>query len=163
VVSAGAGTSTGTRRISGRSFLGSNLLVYNDDHGSPAKREAALELVERCRRSGTGVLSVQVLQEYFAIATRKLSVDPAIAKRKVELFAQFPVVATQPEDVLAAIDLQTLHRPAFWDALIVRAALKARCDRLLTEDMQGGRRISGLEIVNPLRLAPPRSRASRKS
>lgn len=107
------------------------------------------------------MLSVQVLQEYFTIATRKLRVEALMARRKVELFAQFPTVVAETEDVLAAIDLQRLHQLSFWDALIVQAASKARCSRLYTEDMQHGRRFGGLEIVNPFREAPrltPRAR-----
>jgi predicted nucleic acid-binding protein len=135
----------------GRSFLDSNLLLYTDDKRDTRKRETALTVIERCRRSRTGVLSVQVLQEYFTIATRKLGVEPLVARRKVELFAQFPTVVTESEDVLAAIDLHRLHQVSFWDALIVRAALKGRCVRLYTGDLQDGRRFDGLEIVNPFR------------
>ncbi len=135
----------------GRSFLDSKLLLYTDERSNARKRGAALDLTEGCRRSRNGVLSVQVLQEYFSIATRKLGVEPAVARRKVELFAQFPTVTTESEDVLSAIDLHRLHQLSFWDALILRAALRARCTRLYTEDFQHGQRFDGLEVVNPFR------------
>jgi predicted nucleic acid-binding protein len=108
-----------------------------------------LDLIQGCRASHSAVLSVQVLQEYFVITTRKLGVDAALARRKVELFAQLHVVATVPDDVLGAIDLHRLHRISFWDALIVRSALNAGCARLYSEDIQEGRRFEGLEVVNP--------------
>jgi len=133
----------------GRSFLDSNVLIYTDDASAPAKQATALDLIEGCHASHSAVLSVQVLQEYFVITTRKLGVDAALARRKVELFAQLHVVATVPEDVLAAIDLHRLHRISFWDALIVRSAINAGCARLYSEDLQEGRRFEGLEVVNP--------------
>jgi len=137
--------------MAGRSFLDSNVLIYTDDASSPAKQRAALELIARCRRRRDGVVSLQVLEEYFAISTRKLGVDAAIARRKVELFSQLALVATRLEDVLAAIDLHRLHQFSFWDALVIRSALQAGCSRLYSEDLQHGRRIDGVEIVNPFR------------
>lgn len=139
--------------MAGRSFLDSNLLVYTDDAGHPGKQELAIELIARCRRDQDGVVSIQVLQEYFVATTRKLGVDPALARRKVELFGQLPLVSTQLVDVIGAVDLHRLHGLRFWDALIIRSAQQAGCSRLLSEDMQHGRRIDGLEIVDPFRSA----------
>jgi predicted nucleic acid-binding protein len=135
--------------MSGRSFLDTNVLIYTDDHDAPEKQRRAIEVYERVRRSRTGVISTQVLQEYFVAATRKLGVDAAVARRKVELFARLDVVQIDLGAILAAIDFQRLHRVSFWDALIVQAALAGGCATLLSEDMQHGRRIDGLEIVNP--------------
>jgi len=135
--------------MNGRSFLDSNILVYTDDHGNSAKQRAALDLIERCKERDLGVVSIQVLQEYFTITTRKLGVDCAIARRKVELFAQLHLVATGLDDILAAIDLHRLHEFSFWDALIVRSALRSGCRILYSEDFQHGRRVDGLQILNP--------------
>jgi len=137
--------------MSARSFLDSNVLIYTDDAGAKAKQAVALTLVEQCQARRTGVLSTQVLQEYFVITTRKLGVDVLLARQKVELFSRLTLVATGVDDVLAAIDLHRLHGISFWDALIVRSALTAGCTRLYSEDLQNGRRIDGLEIVNPFR------------
>lgn len=137
--------------MSERSFLDSSVLIYTDDSASPAKQRTALDLVARCRRQRSGVVSLQVLEEYFSIITRKLGVDAAIARRKVELFSQLSMVATRLDDVLAAIDLHRLHRLSFWDALVIRSAWQAGCSRLYSEDLQHGRRIDGVEIINPFR------------
>ena len=134
-----------------RSFLDSNVLIYTDDGSSPAKQAAALDLVARCRRRREGVVSLQVLQEYFVVSTRKLGVDAAVARRKVELFSQLSLVATDVDDLLGAIDLHRLHQFSFWDALVIRSALQAGCSRLYSEDLQHGRRIDGVEIVNPFK------------
>jgi predicted nucleic acid-binding protein len=135
--------------MSVRSFFDTNILVYADDRSAPAKQKRAVNLVAEHRRAGTGVLSLQLLQEYFVTVTRKLSVDAAIARRKVELLAEFDVATPEVGDVLAAIDLHRLHGFSFWDALILRAAKQAGCRVLLSEDMQSAREIDGIAIVNP--------------
>jgi predicted nucleic acid-binding protein len=135
--------------MSARSFFDTNVLVYADDKAAPAKQRRALELVAEHRRAGTGVLSLQVLQEYFVTVTRKLLVDARIARRKAELLAEFDVAAPELADILAAIDLHRLHGLSFWDALVVRSAKQAGCRVLLTEDFQHGREMEGLRIVNP--------------
>ena len=119
-----------------RSFFDTNVLVYADDKASPSKQRRALDLVAEHRRARTGVLSLQVLQEYFVTVTRKLHVDVRIARRKIELLAEFDVAAPEVADILAAIDLHRLHNFSFWDALILRAAKQAGCSVLFTEDMQ---------------------------
>jgi predicted nucleic acid-binding protein len=94
-------------------------------------------------------VSLQVLQEYFVTVTRKLHLDPRIARRKVELIAEFDVASPEVADILAAIDLHRLHGVSFWDALVLRAAKQTGCSILLSEDMQGNREIDGVQIVNP--------------
>jgi predicted nucleic acid-binding protein len=137
------------KSMSERSFLDTNILVYTDDHDMPEKQTQALEVIAQMRRQGMGVLSTQVLQEYFVAATRKLSVSPIVARRKVELFARLNLVPVKLDQILGAIDLQRLHGFSFWDALIIRCALDGGCTRLFTEDLQHGQRIEGLVIVNP--------------
>jgi predicted nucleic acid-binding protein len=137
--------------MSVRSFLDTNVLVYADDKASPAKQRRAIELVAQHRRGRSGVVSLQVLQEYFVTVTRKLGLDPRIARRKVELLAQFDVVAPDVSDILAAIDLHRLHEISFWDAMVIRAAGQAGCAVLLSEDMQEGREVDGIRVVNPFR------------
>ena len=134
-----------------RSFFDTNVLIYADDKAAVAKQRQALELLAEHRRARTGVVSMQVLQEYFVTVTRKLRVDPAVARRKVELLAEFDVAAPEVGDILAAIDLHRLHGFSFWNALVVRAAKQAGCGVLYSEDMQGAREIEGVRIVNPFR------------
>ena len=88
---------------------------------------------------------------YLPVTTRKLGVDAGIARRKVELFAQLHLTVADLDDVLAAIDLHRIHGFSFWDALIVRSALRSGCSVLFSEDLQHGRRIDGLRILNPFR------------
>jgi predicted nucleic acid-binding protein len=135
--------------MSVRSFFDTNVLVYTDDHDNPDKQAKALDLLAAHREHHRGVLSSQVLQEYFATVVRKYGVPAEIARSKVERFARFDLVLISLPDILAAIDLHRLHQLSFWDALIVRCALQSRCSVLYSEDLQTGRRIDGVEIVNP--------------
>ena len=132
-----------------RTFFDTNVLVYTDDKAAPAKQRRALDLIAEHRRAKTGVVSLQVLQEYFVTVTRKLHLDPRIARRKVELIAEFDIAFPEVADILAAIDLHRLHGVSFWDALVLRAAKQAGCSIVLSEDMQGNREIDGVQIVNP--------------
>jgi predicted nucleic acid-binding protein len=134
-----------------RSFFDTNVLIYADDKAVPAKQRRAIDLVAEHRRARTGVVSMQVLQEYFVTVTRKLQVDAAVARRKVELLAEFDVAAPEVADILAAIDLHRLHGFSFWDALILRAAKQAGCSVVFSEDMQQAREVDGVRIENPFR------------
>ena len=135
--------------MNGLAFFDSNILVYTDDRSAGAKREKAIRLVSEHLREGTAVVSMQVLQEYFAAATRKLGVDGAIAQQKVEVLARAKVVRLNEFDLIAAIELHRLKQVAFWDALIVQAARLSGCAVLFSEDALGGGRIGGVTVINP--------------
>jgi predicted nucleic acid-binding protein len=140
--------------MTARSFFDTNIVVYADDSSHPAKQRRAVALFAEHRRSRSGVVSTQVLlQEYFVAATRKLGVDAAAARRKVELLSEFDVAQPAPADMLAAIDLHRLHKLSFWDALILRMAKQSGCTILLSEDMQHARQVEGIRVVNPFTSA----------
>jgi predicted nucleic acid-binding protein len=152
--------------MSGPVFFDTNVLVYADDTGSPAKQQLAIALVEEHIQNGTAVLSLQVLQEYFNAVTRKLLLDAEAAERKVQVFARTHVVCFQPHDIQQAIQLHRLFRISFWDALIVHAARLAGCQTLYSEDLQAGTMLGGVQIVNPFqttRLRPSPTPRGRKT
>ena len=132
-----------------RTFLDTNILLYCDDRANPTKQKRALELILEHRAQRTGVVSLQVLQEYFVNATRKLGLDPRLARQKVDVYAGFDVVEPVVQDVLAAIDLHRLHQVSYWDALVIHCARKSGCAVVLTEDLQHGQVIDGVRVVNP--------------
>lgn len=134
-----------------RSFFDTNVLIYADDKAALAKQRKALDLIAEHRRARTGVVSLQVLQEYFVTVTKKLRVDASVARRKVELLSEFDVASPDVADILAAIDLHRLHGFSFWDSLILRAAKQAGCSVLFSEDLQNAREIDGVRVVNPFR------------
>lgn len=135
--------------MSGLAFFETNILVYADDESEPAKKARAIALITEHQRAGSFVLSLQVLQEYFAAVTRKLKVDPAIAQAKVEILAQGRVVRITEGDVIAAIELHRLSKISFWDALIVHAARTVSAAVLYSEDLANGATIGGVKVSNP--------------
>lgn len=135
--------------MTGLAFFDTNVLVYADDCAAPKKQERAIALFAEHLRLGTAVVALQVLQEYFAAATRKLGLAPQIAQRKVEILASARVVRFESRDVIAAIELHRLTQVSFWDALIIHAARAAGAALLYSEDLQTGAELGGVRVVNP--------------
>lgn len=132
-----------------RTFLDSNILVYAEDSADPVKQKKAINLILEHGSRRSGVVSLQVLGEYFFAATRKVHLDPGTARNQVEFYSRFHLVEPTVTDVLAAIDLHRLHRFSYWDSLILQCAIRSGCRVLLSEDMQNGREFGGVKIVNP--------------
>jgi predicted nucleic acid-binding protein len=134
-----------------REFVDANVLVYAFDSSAGAKQTAAKRLLERLWESGTGCVSVQVLQEFFVTVTRKvakpLSIDEATDR--VREFATWKVFAPTADDVLGAIGLQKQVQISFWDAMVVRAAAESGCDVLWTEDLSDGQLLRGVRVRDP--------------
>jgi predicted nucleic acid-binding protein len=137
--------------MSGRTFFDSNVLVYLFDEDSPAKQARAREIFDEHARTGDIVLSPQVLQEFYVNVTRKLAraLPPPAALSVVAHLNTFPLVPVDGATVLRAVQLHQNATLSFWDALIVQAALEGSCKKLLSEDMQHGRRFHDLVIENP--------------
>ena len=97
------------------------------------------------------MVSTQVLQEFYVIATRKLdpALDAAKAHRAVQHLCALPVVSVDPDMVLSAIRRSQAAQLSFWDSLIVEAAVHGQCQVLLSEDLQDGRVMDGVRIENP--------------
>jgi predicted nucleic acid-binding protein len=136
-----------------RSFLDTNIVVYASDADAGSKRPIAIALLADGLRSKMGVISTQVLQEYFNAATRKLGVPAADARRTMEQLARLDVVQVKPALIFEAVDCHRLNAISFWDALIVRAAVGAGCAVLYSEDLGHGQTIDGVRIVNPFASA----------
>ena len=138
--------------MNGREFIDTNVLIYADDARDPRKRNLARELIRGLMRSRRGVLSLQVLQEYFSAATRKLGMDAENARQRVVLYARFDIITLAPADLLAAIDLHRLHHLSIWDCLIVRAALTGKSTRLHSDDLSDGCVMDSVTVSNPFAL-----------
>ena len=130
-------------------FVDTNVVVYAHDHGAGDKQRKAQEVL--AKRAGELVVSTQVLTEFYWVATRKLKPPlPATeAAQATEQLATLPVVSTHAGLVLSAIATARKEGITLWDALIVEAASRAGCDRLLTEDLNHGEVILGVRIENP--------------
>lgn len=134
-----------------RVFFDTNVLVHAIDPSNLRKREIANQHLDLHASSGAMVVSTQVLAELHVVATRKLrpAMSAADAEEAVQRLTRLSVVGTTPELVLRAIERSRRDELSLWDALVVEAALFARCDTLLSEDLQAGRRFGEVIVVNP--------------
>jgi predicted nucleic acid-binding protein len=134
-----------------RTFVDTNVLVYAYDADGGDKHGTARSLLLDLWDRGTGALSIQVLQEFYLTATRKLPkpLGRRTAREVVETYKAWAVHQPGVDDLVVASELEERHRLSFWDALIIVSAQRSGAQRLLSEDLQHGRRIAGLEIRNP--------------
>ncbi len=131
-------------------FIDTNILVYSMDRFDPAKRERCRSLLKSVVNDSHGVVSTQVMQEFYVTATKKLGADPLLVKDVLHAFEQFEVVVIDPTIIYSAIDCGVINRISFWDSLIVAAAESAHCEILWSEDLNDGQVIRGVRVENPL-------------
>ena len=135
--------------MAARSFLDTNILIYSVDRADPAKQNTALELIARHAKERSGVISTQVLQEFYSAATRKLGIDPLQARQHLRDFRVFDIVQVTPAITEEGIDCSILHQLSFWDGLILAAATTAKSTDLLSEDLSHEQHLQGITIRNP--------------
>jgi predicted nucleic acid-binding protein len=134
-----------------RTFFDTNILVYLFDADAGEKKEAASVLFQQESAAGRALLSTQVLQEFYVVVTRKLQepLEPHAAEDIVRDLSCLPVVTINSDSVLSAIGRCRKMVLSFWDALIIETALVGGASRIITEDLQHGQVIDGLQIENP--------------
>ena len=132
-------------------FVDTNVLLYAYDRSAGNKYETARSLLATLWQARAGVLSTQVLQEFYVNVTRKIPtpVTRRNARDLLQAYAAWPVVVIDGLDIQAATEIEDRYRLAFWDALIVRAAIKTNAEVLLSEDLHPGARIRDLRVENP--------------
>jgi len=137
--------------MNGKTFLDTNIVVYAHDRTSGEKYKIAKEIFEKLWKERRGILSTQVLQEFFYIATIKIR-DPLSllkAREVVEKLLHWQVVVNDGRNILQAIEIHKKYKYSFWDSLIIQAAISGEAEVLLTENLQNGQVIDSVKIVNP--------------
>lgn len=140
-----------------RVFLDTNIIVYAYDRDAGRKHEIARNLLIDMWNAEGGVLSTQVLQEFYITVTKKITspLPPESAREIIVDFLTWDVVTNGGEAVLEAIDLQIREKISFWDALVVAAAEKGAADILLSEDFSDGRKFGDIAVRNPFTESLP--------
>ena len=136
--------------MSDKTFVDTNVLIYAYDVDAGAKHELAKDALSELWNQRSGVVSIQVLQEFYVNATRKIA-RPLLkraAQSVVSLYAAW-CMETTPAEITAAFRIEKESRISFWDALIVASAAKAGTVRILSEDMNARQIIAGIRIENP--------------
>lgn len=134
-------------------FLDTNVFVYAYDVSAGIKHKKAQEIIVALWDSGNGVLSTQVLQEFFMIVTKKIPnlLDPMIVKQIISDFLKWNVVVNNGETILKSIELHRKHYYSFWDSMIIQSAIDGNADILFSEDFADDKTIEGVKIKNPFK------------
>ncbi len=136
--------------MSARTFIDTNVLIYAHDIDATAKNEVAKAVLRELWSERTGVLSMQVLQEFYVNVTRKIGTPlPKDTARKVVNSYVAWCMETTHFEISAAFRIEDESRIGFWDALIVSSAVKSGATRILSEDLNAGQLISGIHVENP--------------
>jgi predicted nucleic acid-binding protein len=134
-----------------RIFIDTNILIYAYDATAGEKHASASNLLIDLWNSRLGVVSTQVLQEFFVNVVQKIPkpIDKRIAKEIVKDLLKWHVVVINGNSILDAIDISSRYRYSFWDAMIIESAIRGNARILMTEDLQNGQKIGGVTIKNP--------------
>jgi len=138
--------------MSRRFFLDTNIFVYTFDADAPVKAQKAARLIRRAADSGEGIISYQVVQEFYNVALRRFPQPMNVAEAEQYLITVLrPLMAihSSPTLYIEALRISEKHRLRWFDSLIVAAALEGQCVTLYTEDLNHGQKIEGLRIENP--------------
>ena len=143
--------------MTGLFFVDTNILVYARDKSESAKQPLAREWLEHLWKTQQGRISIQVMQEYYQVVTRRLQpgLMRSIAQEDIRDLMTWGPVAVDRQVLEQAWVAEEQFGLSWWDALIVGAARKAGCRYLLTEDLQNGQDLDGLTIVDPFRTPVP--------
>jgi predicted nucleic acid-binding protein len=100
-------------------FLDTNILIYSLDSSDAGKRKKSRRLIKSLAGENSGVISTQVMQEFYVAATAKLGADPLLIKDILRSLERFETIMVSPALIKEAIDCSIINRVSFWDALIV--------------------------------------------
>jgi len=143
--------------MSDKFFLDTNILVYAIDTSpeESIKSSRARELLNQHIANGTGVVSIQVMQEFYVTSTRKIAVPLSTdqALEYLNYLSILEIVRPDYEMIVTAIHIHRKHKFSFWDAMIIAAAISAGCRKLLSEDLKDGFEIKRVKLANPFAAA----------
>ncbi|MGM0452339.1 MAG: PIN domain-containing protein [Thermodesulfobacteriota bacterium] len=134
-----------------RIFVDTNVLVYAHDLDAGSKNGIACDVITDLWTNQNGILSTQVLQEFYITITKKVSLplNKETARKIIRRYANWELTLNDAGVILQASEIEERHQISFWDALIVSAAYSKNADILLTEDLNNGQYIEGILVKNP--------------
>ena len=141
--------------MSDRAFLDTNILVYAYDKHEARKQKVAQALLTDSIEQENALVSVQVLGEFFNVVTRRIKepMSPDEAQKIIVGLSILPVQDVDLAMVNRAIDTHKAYQISYWDSLIVAAAERAACTRILSEDLNDGQSYHGIIVANPFKPA----------
>lgn len=136
--------------MNGRDFLDTNVVLYSLNDSAPVKHRVAQTLVAKAI-AGEFVISTQVLAELAAVVLRKFAdrLTPRDLIAFLDALAPIPIIKPDGEMVRRAVQTHATYQISFYDGMIVAAAERAGCKRILSEDLSAGQKYFGIEVTNP--------------
>ncbi len=138
--------------MSGRFFLDTNIFVYSFDASSPKKAAQARKLIGNAIETGGGIVSYQVVQEFFNVALRRFAKPMSALDAEQYLSTTFrPLLSVHSSQALygEALRIGARYQLRWYDSLIVAAAIEGQCGVLFSEDFQDGQKIGSVSLSNP--------------
>lgn len=138
--------------MSGRFFLDTNIFVYSFDQNAAVKARRAMQLIREGVMTRKGVVSYQVVQEFFNVVLRRFQGPMSTAEAEqylATIFRPMLSVHSSPALFAEALQLNHKHRISWYDSLIVASAMEGECSLLFTEDLNHGQKFGSLQIQNP--------------
>ena len=141
----------GKNYIVSKVFIDTNILVYTLNSTDSYKQTKARKIMEKVVDFHQPVISTQVLKEFYVVATTKLKADRIIVKNIIHNFCNIEIVQNDLELIEQAIDISVISQLSFWDSLIIAAAEKAKCEFIISEDLNPGQTYRGVMVINPFK------------
>ena len=132
-------------------FVDTNILVYAFDPSQGDKHRLAASICRELLEQDRICLSTQILQELYVTLTRKADIPVEIALPVIDDLSNWLVFTVDYRAIRDAAVIGRDHRLSFWDALLIAAARRLGAPLLLTEDLNDGQTIAGVEVRNPFR------------
>jgi predicted nucleic acid-binding protein len=137
--------------MSDRYFVDTNILVYTQDLSAGKKCLQAQQLTLDLWNSRQGIISTQVLQEFYVALRRRLAIPKSHsdAQKILQDYFEWEVIVNDRESITRAIELERVYQISFWDALMLQAAERAGAATVYSEDLSHMAKYAGITVVNP--------------
>jgi len=137
--------------MKGKVFLNTNILIYAHDIDASLKHDVSIAILEKIWEEKNGVISTQVIQEFYVNVTRKIPnpITPVQARGIILNYFSWHVEAIEPHTILSASEIEEKYVLSFWDSLIIATASQSEAGKIITEDLNHGQNIEGVLIENP--------------
>ena len=130
-------------------FVDTNILIYAHDGGAGEKHSKSVELLSRLFDAGSGALSIQVLAEFYAAASKKLGMKSKEIEQAIRDLGSWAIHRPAHADVVRACEIHRRYKTGWWDALVINSAIELGCSVLWSEDFAHGQRYGGIRVQNP--------------
>jgi predicted nucleic acid-binding protein len=134
-------------------FVDANILIYSEDGADPARQQTALAWLTVLWQRGLGRTSTQVLNEFYLLATRKVTppMPAGDARAEVRRYELWQPWLTDHATVESAWAVESRYGLHYRDSLVVAAAQHLGCRYLLSEDLAHEQHYGGVQVINPFK------------